>query len=122
MNSKLIGHTIKGHSDLGQDTLIFETDSVPVKWDVDPDCCSLGKFTDIVGNISSLGPITAVETLASTDERINPAKLSIQPSYDEVECIYGILLTDASGKEVTIVHRNWSNGYYGNGFIETENT
>jgi hypothetical protein len=122
MNSKLIGHTIQSHSYLGYDTLTFNTDAGPVQWSVDPGCCSLGKFTDIVGNISSLGPITAVETLASTDERINPDKLSKQPSYDEVECIYGILLTDASGKEVTIVHRNWSNGYYGNGFIETENT
>jgi hypothetical protein len=118
MKSRLIGATIRGHSDLLADTLTFRTDKGNVTWRVEGDCCSEGQFTDIINNVIGFGPVAEVDEMSMTDEHINPECLSKQPQHQEVEGIYGVLLRDVNGNEVTVVHRNWSNGYYGNFFRE----
>lgn len=118
--SALVGRVIHSVMQTAADSLTFMVDdALPVVWGVEGDCCSQSEFTDVrLGAI--LGkPITAVEVIeAMTDERLNPATLSLQEKRQEEEQIYGVEIRAGDAKGL-VVHRNWSNGYYGGSLRET---
>lgn len=122
IESKMIGRRIKEVSVLGEDTLEFVMNSgEPVTWKVEGDCCSAGLFTDVLGDIgefSQLGDVIAVYELRSLiDKHLEPKNLSEWPQLQECEQIYGVMIV-GQYNEAVVVHRNWSNGYYGNYFSE----
>jgi len=119
MESNLIGKKILSVSKLGRDTLDFEvTEGLNIHWYVEGDCCSEGMFTDIIGDATKLFKIKRIVELPMVNHWLNPKLLSKQEQHQEVEQIYGLLVIDQYDDQVLVVHRNWSNGYYGNCLIE----
>ncbi len=119
IESKMIGRQVKEVSMLGEDTLKFIMDSGElVTWEVEGDCCSQGLFTDILGDPTKLGEVVGVREIASmVDKYLDPKNFSDQPQLQECEQIYGVMIMGRR-EEAIVIHRNWSNGYYGNYFSE----
>ena len=115
--SKLVGRVISGFSEPNDRTLVFRTDAGEVKWSVDGDCCSESLFTDVRINDVIGRRITKVRELNMVDPLLAPGNLTASLDLQDVEQVYGLVIEagDASG---LIVHRNYSNGYYGGSLSE----
>lgn len=87
--------------------LSFETDTGPVQYVVEGDCCSSSYFNDLVGVQAVLGStVTRVEDIPMPDVGDGAG------NFDEKVQLYGIKVTTTSGV-LDVVFRNESNGYYG---------
>ena len=120
------------------DLLTLETDAAPVVWEVEGDCCSESRFTDLKLDAVLGKRITvAAEVESIVDPALDPATLRKFNSTDcregrnydseddptlrngsevapqESEQIYGVKLTAEDGTVGFVIYRNWSNGYYG---------
>ena len=118
----------------GDDVLTFETDAAPVVWDVEGDCCSESRFTDLkLDAVLGKRIVIVARVEAMTDPALDPATLRkfFYPEYDyksgtspdvpsgaekapqESEQIYGVRLVAEDAAVGFVIYRNWSNGYYG---------
>lgn len=133
LQSAVMGCSRPDEEDPRPDSLTFITDAGAVIWDVEGDCCSDSRFTDLKLDALLGKRIATVEQIeAMVDPALDPATLRkfVYPGYDEnyddrqlpagverapqeEEQIYGVRLTADDGAVGFVVHRNWSNGYYG---------
>lgn len=137
--SKLVGRILVTAPDLkaGDDPteLVLVTDGEPVRWTVEGDCCSHSAFTDVrLARVLGKRIAKVEEVDSMVDPALNPAlrKFVERPWRDEnwklpegaeeapQECeqIYGVRITAEDGTEGFVIHRNWSNGYYGGSLKE----
>lgn len=128
--SRLVGRTLRSATIGPDDVLTFATDTDDVVWDVSGGCCSDSRFTDIKLDAVLGKRIAKAEEVESiVDPALDPASLrkfaygSYETNYkapegfeeapQESEQIYGIRITADDGAVGFVIHRNWSNGYYG---------
>lgn len=138
--SKLLGRILVSAPTFGKgqesDTLEIQTDAAPVVWAVEGDCCSHSAFTDVkldavlgkkiakVEEVESMvDPIFAPENLRRfvekpwSDENWKLPE-GAEEAPQESEQIYGVRITAEDGSVGFVIHRNWSNGYYGGSLSE----
>jgi hypothetical protein len=118
--SILIGRTVTGFTITESGDLRIATREGDVAWDAFGDCCSHSMFSD-VPELSEPGRVVEVgEVESMTDPRLDPATLKPSPfEYEDSVEIYGYTLRLNDGRELLIVMRNNSNGYYGGWYTES---
>lgn len=108
---------------MNKDFLRFDTDSGPIVFRVEGECCSSSYFYDFYGvkNLLKNGPVTEVKGVLLDELKVRSLEGSGDVGGDLVQ-VYGYQITTVSEEwgEMTSVFsfRNYSNGYYG-GSIET---
>lgn len=143
-DSALVGRVLRGAEisssrptkevdDWRDDVLTLTTDAAPVVWDVEGDCCSDSRFTDLKLDAILGKRITEVRQVESiVDPALDPTTLRRFAEYQhdkdynelpppegferapqESEQIYGVRIVAEDGSVGFVIHRNWSNGYYG---------
>lgn len=119
----LKGKTIEKVIMSPNDLLTFHTDSGPVSFRVEGDCCSSSYFYEITGIDKILGK--------KIEEIVELPDIDVKDAPPECECVQAYAfrlsaapsLTEVAGEELEtsnsafVVFRNESNGYYG-GYME----
>lgn len=109
--SALIGTFLIDKPMLNSFVLTFNTDKGYLQWILEPDCCSVGKWTDFEGEWDRIGRIQEVCEIESMVDPIFKNLPEMEP-IQQVEHRYGYKIIAERG-HFYVIHRNWSNGYYG---------
>lgn len=106
---ELVSKTITGIL-VGDDegSLMFETTTGPVLFEVEGDCCSSSWFSDVLGVEALLGQTV----LSVEDNPMDGYNVEDGRGRQDSDQVYGWTIATAKGR-ATVAFRNSSNGYYG---------